>query len=100
VVTVKGSVRQGILSINGTISRNQDKEQYSKLDTVDVDIYLTNSTGKILRHEVLHSSDNPPTTRVLHAFQRSYKLPKSTSHIAFGYDLKAGSRELRHFPID
>jgi hypothetical protein len=100
VVTVKGSVRQGTLSINGNINRNQDNGQLIKLDRVAVDIYLTNSNGKILKHEVLHSTDNPPKTRLLHVFQRSYKLPKSTSHIAFGYDLKAGSRHLRHFPLE
>ncbi len=99
-VSLKGSVRQGILSLNGNISRNQDNRQFIKLDAVDVDIYLTNSTGKILKHEVLHSTDNPPPDQLLYVFQRSYKLPTSTSHIAFGYDLKAGSRHIRHFPID
>jgi len=99
VVTVKGSVRQGVLSINGSIKQNPEQNQINRLDKVVVDIYLTNTTGKVLRQEVLHATDSPPASTVLHYFQSSYKLPKSTTHIAFGYDLTTGSKRLRHLPI-
>ncbi len=100
IVALKGSVRQGVLSINGSINRNRSQEQFDKLDKVVVDIYMTNSAGKVLKHEILHSTDNPPSSTVLHKFNIEYKLRKSTSHIAFGYDLKTGSLNLRHYPME
>lgn len=100
IVTVKGTAGQGILSLNGHISRNRDAIQFVKLDNMLVDIYFANSAGKVLKHAVLHSTDRPPSGTILHRFRSSYQLPKSTSHIAFGYDLKAGSRLLRHFAME
>jgi len=75
-------------------------DQFDKLDKAVVDIYLTNSAGKILKFKILYSTDRPSSTEILHQFQTSYKLPKSTTHIAFGYDLKTGNSHHRHFPIE
>jgi hypothetical protein len=99
MVTLKGSVRQGTLTIDGSINRNKDLRDYTKLDNLVVDIYFTNADGKVLRHAGLHSSDSPPQSKILHTFQHSYKLPKNTTHIAFGYDIKSKGHHFQHNPF-
>jgi len=98
-IAVKGKVRQRVLTINGSIGRSPELRQNTRLDNLTVAIYLTDSAGKVLKHAVLHMSDNPPRSPILHRFQQRIELPKGTTQIAFGYTLEAGGQRFEHNPL-
>ncbi len=87
-IEFKGKVSQNLLTTNGSIDiTNSDIQHFSMLSRLLVDIYFTNSTGNVLDKQTFYSVDNSPVNNVTpRTFKRSFKLPKGTSHIAFGYE--------------
>ena len=87
-IEFKGKVSQNLLTANGRIDITGDGTQHSSmLDRLVVDIYFTDSTGNVLDKQTFYSLvESPVPTMTPHTFKRSFRLPKSTSHIAFGYD--------------
>ena len=89
-VEFKGNVDQSRLTMKGQIELSGGGIQdFPVLDRLNVDIYLTDSDGKVLDRKKFYSAlnrlvDDRPSL----AFERSYKLPKGTTHIAFGYEGK------------
>lgn len=99
-IAFKGRVSQNILTMNGHIDINGGgNQQFTLLDQLIVDIYLTDSAGNVLGKHTFYSADNSPVHATIpRTFKRRFDLPKGTSHIAFGYDLKAlegGSKVLQ-----
>jgi hypothetical protein len=94
------------MTTNGHIDITGDGiHHFPVLDRLVVDIYFTDSAGNVLDKQTFYSADKlPVNNKAPHMFKRSFKLPKGTSHIAFGYDGTAredGSKkyEFQHSPF-
>ena len=87
-IEFKGLVSQNRLTTEGHIDITADDIQhFTLLDRLAVDIYFTDSTGRVLEKQTFYSMGPPPlaiTTPL--AFKHSFELRKKTSHMAFGYD--------------
>ena len=86
-IEFKGQVSQNLLTTNGRIDITGDGIQsYSMLDRLDVDIYFTDSAGNVLDKQLFYSAGKSPLNNATpRRFMRSFKLPRETSRIAFGY---------------
>ena len=87
-IEFKGKVSQNLLTTNGNIDiTGNGAQHFSMLTRLVVDIYFTDSIGNVLDKQTFYSVDNSPVNKMTPlTFKRSFKLPKKTSHIAFGYD--------------
>jgi hypothetical protein len=87
-IEFKGKVSQNVLTTNGSIDiTGNEVQHFSMLTRLVVDIYFTDPTGNVLGKQPFYSVNNLPVNNLTqHTFKRSFKLPKRTSHIAFGYD--------------
>ena len=87
-IEFKGKISQNLLTTNGSIDiTSREIQHFSMLSRLVVDIYFTNSTGNVLDKQTFYSKDNTPVnTMTPDTFRKSFKLPKGTSHITFGYD--------------
>jgi hypothetical protein len=99
-IEFKGKVSQSLLTTNGRIDITGDGVQhFSMLDLLIVNIYFTDSAGNVLDKQIFYSADKSPLNNMTpRTFKHSFKLPKGTSHIAFGYDGTAregGSKTLQ-----
>jgi hypothetical protein len=98
-VACKGSVRQNILTINGTIRiTGGGIQHFSALDRLVVHLYYAKASGRVLDRRNLYAVSNASIENGLpFAFTRRFELPKGTTHIAFGYDGKAREGAARVF---
>ncbi|MDX2447112.1 MAG: hypothetical protein QNK29_07945 [Desulfobacterales bacterium] len=87
-IAFKGRVSQNILTMNGRIDINSGgNQQFTLLDRLIVDIYLTDSAGNVLGKHTFYSTEKLPVHATTpRTFRHRFDLPKGTSHIAFGYD--------------
>jgi len=87
-IAFKGRVSQNILTMNGHIDINGGGiQQFTLLDRLIVDIYLTDSAGNVLAKHTFYSRYNSQVNATIpRTFKRRFDLPKGTTHIAFGYD--------------
>jgi hypothetical protein len=90
-IAFKGKVNQNQLTMNGDIGiTGGGIQHFSMLDRLVVDIYFADSSGNVLAREKFYSTDQSTVDDMIpRTFQRSFQLPKGTTHIAFGYDGKA-----------
>ena len=95
-IEFKGQVSQNLLITNGRIDITANGIQpLSMLDRLVVDIYFTDSAGNVLDKQIFYSADKSPLNNMApYTFKYSFKLPKGTSRIAFGYDGTAGKVDL------
>lgn len=87
-IEFKGKVSQNMMTTHGSIDITGDRTQhFTMLDHLLVDIYFTDSSGKVLDKQIFYSVEKSPLKNATpRTFKRSFKLPEKTSHIAFGYD--------------
>ena len=87
-IEFKGQVSQNLLTTNGRIDITANGMQpLSMLDRLVVDIYFTDSAGNVLDKQIFYSANKSPLNNMApYTFKHSFKLPKGTSRIAFGYD--------------
>ena len=98
-VAFKGNVRQSVLSLNAEISSHQDIRQFVKIDRLQLDIYFTNTAGRVLKQTLFYAAQDIGMKKVLQAFNHRFDLPKGTTRIAFGYEAQIGSRLVQHNPV-
>lgn len=96
-IELKGKISQNLLTTNGHIDMTGDGVQhYTMLDRLIVDMYFADSAGNVLDKQTLYSVDESPLNNMTQrTFKRSFKLPKRTSYIAFGYDGTARKGEFK-----
>jgi len=89
-IEFKGKVNQNILTMKGQIGITRGGIQHSTtLDRLVVDIYLSTRGGRVLDRHNLYSTGKSQVDNILpRTFERSFEVPKGTTHIAFGYDGK------------
>ena len=87
-IEFKGKVSQNLLTTNGHIDITGDGIQhFTLLNRLVVDIYFTDPAGNVLDKQTFYSADKSPVNDMFpRTFKHSFKLPKGTSHLAFGYD--------------
>ena len=87
-IAFKGRVSQNLLTMEGQILfAGGEIQHFSMLDQLVVDIYFTDSSGRVLSSVKFYSTDTSPINdRVPRTFTRRFDLPRGTTHIAFGYD--------------
>jgi len=73
-------------------------QHFSILDRLIVVIYFTDSAGNVLDAQTFYSAPKSSLDdKTPHVFKGGFKLPKGTTHIAFGYEgsvLEDGSKAL------
>jgi hypothetical protein len=87
-IEFKGQVTQNLLRTRGRIDITGDEIQsLTMLDRLVVDIYFADSAGNVLDKQTFYSAEKSPLNNLTpRTITRSFKLPRGTSHIAFGYD--------------
>ena len=87
-IEFKGQISQNLLTTNGRIDiTGKEIQSFPMLDRLDVDIYFTDSAGNVLDKQLFYSAGKSPLNNATpRRFMRSFKLPRETSRIAFGYD--------------
>lgn len=90
-IEFKGKVNQSRMKIAGDmVVSGGGIQHFSGLDRLLVDIYFANPEGNVLTRKKFYTTSRATIDdKIPLKFDRDYKLPKGTTHIAFGYEGQA-----------